>query len=132
LWRWAPSLFWESCQPQRRTLRQCRAVTVTGSRISIQGYEAPTPVTVIGANSCARRAHEHHGFDHPVAGGRPFRDAKQQPSLRRPQPGRRIPSVVNLRNLGIARTLVLFDGQRVVSSNIFGGGVDLSTIPPRW
>ena len=38
-------------------------------------------------------------------------------------------SVINLRNLGIARTLVLFDGQRVVSSNIFAGGVDLSTIP---
>ena len=38
-------------------------------------------------------------------------------------------SVVNLRNLGIARTLVLFDGQRVVSSNIYAGGVDLSTIP---
>ncbi len=37
--------------------------------------------------------------------------------------------MVNLRNLGIARTLVLFDGQRVVSSNIYGGGVDLSTIP---
>ena len=36
---------------------------------------------------------------------------------------------VNLRNLGVNRTLVLFDGQRVVSSNIFGGGVDLSTIP---
>ena len=30
------------------------AVTVTGSRISIQGYEAPTPVTVIGAEQLAR------------------------------------------------------------------------------
>src|SRR5256885_10101281 len=33
------------------------AVTVTGSRISIQGYEAPTPVTVIGAEQLARDAH---------------------------------------------------------------------------
>ena len=36
---------------------------------------------------------------------------------------------VALRNLGIARTLVLFDGQRVVSSNLLGGGVDLATLP---
>ena len=36
---------------------------------------------------------------------------------------------VALRNLGTTRTLVLFDGQRVVTSNPLGGGVDLSTIP---
>src|SRR6202012_1519483 len=37
-------------------------------------------------------------------------------------------SEVNLRNLGTIRTLVLFDGQRVVQSNITGG-IDLGTIP---
>lgn len=37
-------------------------------------------------------------------------------------------STINLRDLGTIRTLVLFDGQRVVQSNITGG-VDLSTIP---
>ena len=36
--------------------------------------------------------------------------------------------LINLRNLGILRTLVLVDGQRVVASNITGG-VDISTIP---
>ena len=36
--------------------------------------------------------------------------------------------VVNLRNLGVLRTLVLFNGQRVVASAL-SGGVDLSTMP---
>ena len=36
--------------------------------------------------------------------------------------------VVNLRQLGVLRTLVLFDGQRVVASSV-SGGVDLSTMP---
>lgn len=36
--------------------------------------------------------------------------------------------LVNLRQLGVNRTLVLFDGQRVIRSNI-SGGVDLTTMP---
>jgi outer membrane receptor protein involved in Fe transport len=106
------------------------AVTVTGSRISIQGYEAPTPVTVIGAEQLARDAHMNImdsitklpsvGVSETPNNGLLSGDLSQ---------GDASLSVVNLRNLGIARTLVLFDGQRVVSSNIFGGGVDISTIP---
>ena len=106
------------------------AVTVTGSRISIQGYEAPTPVTVIGAEQIKRDAQMNIvdsiinlpsvGVSATPNNSRNSADLSQ---------GDASLSVVNLRNLGIARTLVLFDGQRVVSSNIFGGGVDLSTIP---
>src|SRR3569833_1244824 len=106
------------------------AVTVTGSRISIQGYEAPTPVTVIGAEQLERDAHMNImdsiiqlpavGLSETPNNSRLSADLSQ---------GDASLSVVNLRNLGIARPLVLFDGQRVVSSNIFGGGVDLSTIP---
>ena len=106
------------------------AVTVTGSRISIQGYEAPTPVTVIGAEQLERDAHMNImdsitklpsvGVSETPNNGLLSGDLSQ---------GDASLSVVNLRNLGIARTLVLFDGQRVVSSNIFGGGVDISTIP---
>ena len=39
-------------------------------------------------------------------------------------------STVNLRNLAVDRTLVLFDGQRVGSSNLLEGGVDLNLLPP--
>ena len=35
---------------------------------------------------------------------------------------------MNLRNLGVNRTLVLFDGQRIVNSNLTGG-VDITTLP---
>jgi iron complex outermembrane recepter protein len=106
------------------------AVTVTGSRISIQGYEAPTPVTVISQEQLNRDAHMNVmdsiiqlpsvGLSETPNNSRLSADLSQ---------GDAALSVVNLRNLGVARTLVLFDGQRVVSSNIFGGGVDLSTIP---
>ena len=105
-------------------------VTVTGSRISFQGYEAPTPVTVIGAEQIERAAHMNIvesivelpsvGQSRTLSNGNKSGDLSQ---------GDAALSVVNLRNLGINRTLVLFDGQRVVSSNIFEGGVDLTTIP---
>lgn len=106
------------------------AVTVTGSRISIQGYEAPTPVTVISQEQLSRDAHMNimdSIIQLPSVGlsGTP-NNSRNSADLSQ---GDAALSVVNLRNLGIARTLVLFDGQRVVSSNIFGGGVDLSTIP---
>jgi outer membrane receptor protein involved in Fe transport len=106
------------------------AITVTGSRISIQGYEAPTPVTVISEEQLNRDAKisimdsiaqlPSVGVSETPNNGVASGDLSQ---------GDASLSVVNLRNLGIARTLVLFDGQRVVSSNIFGGGVDISTIP---
>ena len=41
---------------------------------------------------------------------------------------RRSGRLLNLRNLGTIRTLVLFDGQRVVASDI-SGGVDLGAFP---
>jgi iron complex outermembrane receptor protein len=105
-------------------------VEVTGTRLSIGGYEAPTPVTVIGVAQIEREAKMNLidsivslpsvGVSATPDNGRNSGDLSQ---------GDAALSVVNLRNLGIARTLVLFDGQRVVSSNIFAGGVDLSTIP---
>ncbi len=105
-------------------------MTVTGSLITLQGYQAPTPVTVIDTAQLQRDAHLNIvdsitqlpsvGQSATPNNGKNSGDLSQ---------GDAALSVVNLRNLGIARTLVLFDGQRVVSSNIYGGGVDLSTIP---
>jgi outer membrane receptor protein involved in Fe transport len=105
-------------------------VTVTGSLITIQGYQAPTPVTVISEQQLNRDAHINIvdsitnlpsvGQSETLSNGNKSGDLSQ---------GDAALSLVNLRNLGVARTLVLFDGQRVVSSNLFGGGVDLTTIP---
>jgi outer membrane receptor protein involved in Fe transport len=106
------------------------AVEVTGTRLTIGGYEAPTPVTVIGVEQIQREA-KMNLIDSitslPSVGISSTPDnSRNSGNLSQ---GDAALSVVNLRNLGIARTLVLFDGQRVVSSNIFAGGVDLSTIP---
>jgi len=105
-------------------------VVVSASRISIAGYTQPTPVTVIGADLLQRETKTDIGDA--------IRDLPQVGDSDSPSNGATAGQAaqgnagvddVNLRNLGIARTLVLFDGQRVVSSNPAGGGVDLSTIP---
>ena len=107
-------------------------VTVSASRISIQGYQAPTPVTVIGMEQLQRDAHVSVGdslrelpsvgrSDSPNNGSHSGNAAQGDAGI----------DTVNLRNLGVIRTLVLFDGQRVLSSNPQAGegGVDLGTIP---
>jgi iron complex outermembrane receptor protein len=104
-------------------------VVVSASRISIAGYQQPTPVSVIGAAQLAAAANADIGDT-----------LRQMPSMgTSPSPekgtngnasnsGALGLSGINLRNLGVNRNLVLLDGQRVVSA-IITGGVDLSIIP---
>ena len=111
-------------------------VTVSASRINIQGYEATTPVTVIGAETLERDAMVDIGdsirqlpsvgqSDSPGNGSHSGNAAQGDAGI----------DTVDLRGLGVVRTLVLFDGQRVVTSNPNSGGppaiggVDLSTLP---
>lgn len=115
---------------------QVENVTVSASRINIQGYEAPTPVTVIGAETLQRDAEVDIGdsirqlpsvgiSDSPGNGSHSGNASQGDAGI----------DTVDLRSLGVVRTLVLFDGQRVVTSNPNAGGppaiggVDLSTIP---
>lgn len=105
-------------------------VTVTGSRISIQGYQQPTPVTVVNAADLDRDAYTDLdqalvqlpsvGVSSTLSNGVGAADLSQ---------GDAGLSTVNLRNLGVDRTLVLFDNQRVGSSNLLYGGVDLNLLP---
>ena len=113
------------------------AVTVSASRIQIQGYEAPTPVTVIGIEQLNRDAKVDIGDairELPQVGGRGDSPSNGSHSGNASQGDAGL-DTVDLRGLGVVRTLVLFDGQRVVSSNPNNGGppaiggVDLSTIP---
>ena len=104
-------------------------VVVSASRIQIQGYQAPTPVTVVGADQIARDAHTDIG---DVIRQLPAFGTSSGPNnsssanfIVSSTPGI---DVVNLRQLGVLRTLVLFDNQRVVASSV-SGGVDLSTMP---
>ena len=116
---------------------QTEAVTVSASRIQIQGYEAPTPVTVIGVEQLNRDAKVDIGDsirELPAVGGRGDSPSNGAHSGNASQGDAGL-DTIDLRGLGVVRTLVLFDGQRVVTSNPNSGGppaiggVDLSTIP---
>ncbi len=104
-------------------------VAVSASRIRLDGYDAPTPVTVIGGEAIAREARIDVGDlirDLPSFGASSSPNNSQNQSL--VTAGVAGLNLVSLRNLGFNRNLVLFDGQRVVASSV-QGGVDISTIP---
>ncbi len=102
-------------------------VIVTGSRIIRDGYEAPTPLTVVNAASLAEAATGNVATQlatMPVFSG----------SLS-PQSGAGTPSFntagvsgMNLRSMGLSRTLVLLDGQRSVPT-LPTGVVDVGDFP---
>jgi iron complex outermembrane receptor protein len=115
-------------QSQQAPSENVESVVVSGSRITISGYEAPTPVTVIDTEKLQSNAYAN------IA-----EDVRQLPQLNSPpasfgasqgaaSPGTAGANLVNLRNLGVNRTLVLFDGQRIVNANLTGG-VDVTTLP---
>ncbi|HEY1859066.1 MAG TPA: TonB-dependent receptor plug domain-containing protein, partial [Gemmataceae bacterium] len=125
-----------NAQAQEQQAQNIENVTVSASRISIQGYEAPTPVTVIGAETLQRDAKVDIGdairelpsvgiSDSPGNGSHSGNASQGDAGI----------DTISLRGLGVVRTLVLFDGQRVVTSNPNSSGppqingVDLSTIP---
>jgi iron complex outermembrane receptor protein len=104
-------------------------VVVSASRISIAGYQQPTPVSVVGAAALAAAANADIGDtlrQMPSMGTSPTPEKGTNSGAA--NSGALGLSGVNLRNLGVNRNLVLLDGQRVVSA-IITGGVDLSIIP---
>ncbi len=113
---------------QPLTETEIEQVTVSGSRITIGGFEAPTPVTVVGTEQLQSNAYANISDS-----------VRQLPQVNSPptsygvsqgaaSPGTAGANLLNLRNLGVNRTLILFDGQRVVNSNLTGG-VDITTLP---
>ena len=102
-------------------------VVVTSTRLTSAGFDAPTPLTVVGAADIARNAQ-------PSV----FETITQLPALQgsvgasgetgSTTTGLQGLSSLGLRGLSPLRTLVLLDGQRVVGGN-FNGVVDVSQIP---
>jgi outer membrane receptor protein involved in Fe transport len=104
-------------------------VVVSASRISIAGYTAPTPVTVVGPEQLETNSYVDLADsvrDLPSVGNSTSAQNGSNSTVISGAPAGT--STINLRNLGTIRTLVLIDGQRVVQSNITGG-VDINTIP---
>ena len=98
---------------------------MTGSRITANGFQQPTPVTVVGDAEIARFAPVTiSGYLNtlPAFGNA---TSSRNPAINVAGGG---VEFVNLRNLGVTRTLVLLDNRRTVEATT-GGGVDTVTLP---
>ncbi|MCA0200901.1 MAG: TonB-dependent receptor, partial [Proteobacteria bacterium] len=105
-------------------------IVVTGSRIVRDGYEAPTPVSVLGAEeldslnavNIADAVNILPGFSGSV---------NPRSSNGNLSSGATGVSQLNLRGMGTSRTLILLDGQRYINSAITTGGSapDINSFP---
>jgi len=102
-------------------------VSVTGTRVVRNGYNAPTPVTVIGADQIDARAPANLAefVDQLPALQASTKADTSAGSLSNGLAG---VSSLNLRGLGANRTLVLLDGHRTPAS-ASTGEIDVNTIP---
>jgi iron complex outermembrane receptor protein len=102
-------------------------VVVTGTRIVRDGYQAPTPVTVMGAEQLQSFASPNIADalnTMPELSG----SATPATSVSTASTGNSNINALNLRALGTNRTLVLVDGRRAVASSM-SGLVDVNLIP---
>jgi iron complex outermembrane recepter protein len=104
---------------------ELEAVVVTGSRIVRDGFEAPTPVSVLGADRLEERAATNIG---DALNELPAFRGTQTPSSQGLSGGYVGGRVLDLRGLGTSRTLTLVDGKRFVPSTT-SGTVDTNMIP---
>ena len=100
---------------------------MTGTRIVRDGYEAPTPTTVVGIEALQTAAPANiadYLHEMPiVVGGNTSSNTNSGASS-----GTGGLNTIGLRNLGQQRTLVLLDGARSVQSHL-NGGIDINTFP---
>lgn len=117
-------------QAQAQTVPAAEAadeIIVTGTRVVRDGYEAPTPITVVGVEEL-QDAGTSNVADYVntlpafVGSRMPTNTSSTMSS------GGSGINAINLRSLGLNRTLVLIDGQRSVGSSS-DGLVDINTIP---
>jgi len=113
--------------PAAAPAAQLDDVVVTASRVSREGFNAPTPTTVIGELQLEAR-----GFTNitDAINETPVFRASNGPATAQRGGGSSGGSSLDLRGLngGVARTLVLIDGRRHVPSTV-SGLVDLNMIP---
>jgi outer membrane receptor protein involved in Fe transport len=104
------------------------AIVVTGTRVVRDGYQAPTPLTVLTRDDIENTSPTNNVAD--FVNQLPSLAGSTRPSNSRLNlsSGAAGINALNLRNLGDVRTLVLLDGRRSVASTITGV-VDVNTIP---
>ena len=122
-----PSSAFAQSAPASDAEARVEEVVVTGSRITRNGYSAPTPLTVASSeqiNATATPNIAQYLNTLPAFAGS-IQAASNQTGVGN---GRSGANALNLRGLGLARTLVLLDGQRVVPS-LISGAVDIDGFP---
>lgn len=102
-------------------------VVVTGSRVVRDGYQAPTPVSVVGRDEIQRSATPNIA---DYVNTLPAVSGSSTPTTTNTQvgAGRQGINSLNLRGIGDIRTLTLLDGRRV-GGMINNGVVDVSQLP---
>ena len=122
----APALAQTDTQTaQAGNQQSVETVVVTGSRVITDISNSPTPLTVVSADELARTT----PTDIPDALNKLpvfFGSSSQRSSSN--ANSNSAGNVLNLRNFGANRTLVLLDGHRVAPSN-FNGTVDTDVLP---
>jgi len=103
-------------------------IVVTGTRIVRDGFQAPTPLTVLTRDDIENTSPTNNIADFvnqlPQLAG----STKPANSRLNISNGSAGINALNMRNLGENRVLILIDGRRSVGSTIFGW-VDINTIP---
>jgi outer membrane cobalamin receptor len=105
---------------------QVDEIVVTGSRI-VSPFKAPTPLTVVDTAALQAAPQSNVAqqlITMPVFSGSST-TANNGNGVSAASSG---VSLLNLRNMGTTRTLILIDGQRSVGS-VLTGGVDVNTVP---
>jgi len=105
-------------------------VVITGSRVIQNGFQAPTPVTVISAQQLQATAPStlSDALNQLPSFRNSFVAASTGPGAASNAAG----AYLNLRSLSAKRNLVLLDGKRVVSTNVsgsIGGATDINILP---
>ncbi|GGI84556.1 TonB-dependent receptor domain-containing protein [Shewanella gelidii] len=109
--------------------QEVERIQVTGSRIIREGSIAPTPVTVITGDELLSTGVANIGeaLNQLPALGSTYSLANSGRFI-----GTAGLNILDLRNMGTARTLVLVNGKRHVSSSAGTQSVDVNTIPSVW
>ena len=107
---------------------RARDIVVTGTRVMRDGYQAPTPLTVLTTADIENSSPTNNIAD--FVNQLPSLAGSTRPSNSRLNisSGQAGINALNLRNFGETRTLILLNGRRSVASTITGV-VDVNTIP---
>jgi outer membrane receptor protein involved in Fe transport len=102
-------------------------IIVTGSRIVRDGYDAPTPTTVISVEDIEAQ-NPANLADYVNQLPQLLGSTSPRATLSNSNTNVGSANILNMRGLGTTRTLVLFDGHRVVASTS-NNGVDTNLLP---